>query len=317
MSRKVVFPFRHQASLVCPEAKKMLTDAGFDLVCNETGVKLSDEAQHELIKDAYAIVAGTERYDERMLSGCDNLRTIIRFGVGTDNFDLDTLKKKGIHVGTIANHNAVAEFTLTLILSTMKNLPLYDTEVRSGGWGRYRMKELSGKTVGIIGFGRIGKRLAGLLSGFGCTIIAYDPYPDMEAAASLDTQFVPLDELLSRSDVISLHIPLNDKTRHIINADTISRMKDGVYFVNTSRGGLVDEAALVEALKSGKIAGAGLDVFEKEPVTPDNPLFDLDNDVLAPHVSALSIETNYNAGIISAQSIINVLNGGKPIYPVF
>lgn len=317
MKRKVVFPFRHQSTLVCPEAKKMLIDAGFYIVCNETGKKLSEVEQHEMIKDAYAIVAGTEKYDAAMLEGCDDLKVIIRFGVGVDNFDLDEIRRKKIYLGTIANHNAVAEFTLTLILSVMKSLPLYDTEVRNGGWGRFRMKELSGKTVGIIGFGRIGRRLAELLTGFGCRILSYDPYQDKNVAKSLNTELVSLDKLLSVSDVISLHMPLTEETRHIINLETIAKMKDGVYFVNTSRGGLVDEKALVESLKSGKIAGAGLDVFEKEPVSPNNPLFTLDNDVLAPHVSALSIETNYNAGIISAQSIINVSNGGKPIYSAF
>ncbi len=317
MKKKVAFPFRHHATLVCPEAKQMLLDAGFELVCNDTGEKLSFEEQHAMIADAFAVIAGTERYDAEMLEGCSELKVIIRFGVGTDNFDLETMKKKGIQVGIISNYNAVAEFALTLILATMKNLPLYDAEVRSGGWARYSMRELSYKTVGLMGFGRIGKRLAELLKGFDVKVLAYDPYLPPEVMIERGAEPVSFDELLARSDVVSLHLPATEATRHIINAETIAKMKDGAYLVNTSRGILIDEAALLEALKSHKLGGAGLDVYEKEPVTAENPLFKLDNDVLAPHVSALTYETNYNAGIICANSIINVLHGERPVHALW
>ena len=317
MKKKVAFPFRHHATLVCPEAKQMLLDAGFELVCNDTGEKLSFEEQHAMIADAFAVIAGTERYDAEMLEGCSELKVIIRFGVGTDNCDLETMKKNGIQVGIISNYNAVAEFALTLILATMKNLPLYDAEVRSGGWARYSMRELSYKTVGLMGFGRIGKRLAELLKGFDVKVLAYDPYLPPEVMVERGAEPVSFDELLARSDVVSLHLPATEATRHIINAETIAKMKEGAYLVNTSRGILIDEAALLEALKSHKLGGAGLDVYEKEPVTAENPLFKLDNDVLAPHVSALTYETNYNAGIICANSIINVLHGERPVHALW
>lgn len=312
----VAFPFRHHSTLVSPDAKQMLLDAGFEIVSNDTGEKQSREDQLNLIRNAFAIVAGTEKYDAEMLAECKNLKVIIRFGVGTDNFDLEAMRKLGIQVGVIANYNAVAEFALTLILSVLKNVPLYDSAVRRGGWDRFPMRELSGKTVGIIGFGRIGHRLAELLSGFNVRILAYDPYLDKERMCSCGAAPTDLDTLLAESDIISLHIPASEKTKHFINADTIAKMKDGAYLVNTSRGALIDEPALLAALQSGKISGAGLDVFEKEPVTADNPLFSESNTVLAPHVSALTYETNYNAGITSAQSIINVYNGGTPVYPV-
>lgn len=314
MKKKVAFPFRHHASLVCPEAKQMLIDAGFELVCNDIGEKLSYEDQLAMVKDAYAVIAGTEKYDAAMLEQCKDLRVIMRFGVGTDNFDLDAMRRLGINVGIIANHNAVAEFALTLILSVMKNLPRFDAEVRRGGWGRFPMRELTGKTVGLVGFGRIGKRLAELLRGFNVDLLVCDPYVDAEAISALGAKSVALDELLGASDVVSLHLPATEATRHTINADTLAKMKDGAYLVNTSRGALVDEAALVDALSSGKLSGAALDVYEKEPVTAGDPLFALENTVLAPHVSALTYETNYNAGIICAESIISVLNGGKPVY---
>lgn len=317
MGLKVAFMTRHHATLICEEARKLLLDAGFEIISNDTGRILSRDEQKELIKDAYAIVAGTEKYDADMLSVCKNLKVVTRFGVGTDNFDLETMKKMGVQVGVIANHNAVAEFALTLILATMKNLTRYDAVVREGKWSRFPMRELSKKTVGIVGFGRIGRRLAELLTGFDVEILSYDPYMNSEAAAQRKVTPVSLEELLARSDVVSLHLPSTAETHHMINAQTLSMMKDGAYLINTSRGSLVDEKALYDALVAGKLSGAGLDVYEKEPVTPENPLFTQDNDVLAPHVSALSYETNYNGGIICAQSIIEVHNGGKPLYPLW
>lgn len=317
MALKVAFPFRHHGTLVCSEAKKMLTDAGFVLVCNDTGRKLDREEQKAMIRDAYAIVAGTEQYDADVLSACTDLKVLLRFGVGTDNFDLKKLREMGIQVGVIANHNAVAEFALTLILSTLKNIPLYDAAVRKGGWSRYPMRELSKKTVGIVGFGRIGRRLSELLAGFDVKLLAYDPYIDGEAAAARAVRPVSFRELLAESDVISLHLPLNETTYHIINADSLALMKDGAVLINTARGALVDEHALYESLCSGKLSAAGLDVYESEPVTPGNTLFQLENDVLTPHVSALTAETNYNAGITCAKSIIQVSQGGFPLYPLW
>lgn len=312
----VALPFRHQASFVCDEAREMLREAGFELVCNQKGVRLPREEQKAMIEDAFAIIAGTESYDADMLSVCKNLKVIIRFGVGTDNFDLAALREMGVQVGVITNHNAVAEFALTLILAALKNLPRYDAVVREGKWTRFPMRELSGKTVGIVGFGRIGRRLAELLSGFGVELLAYDPYMNAEAAAERKVTPVTLDELLARADVVSLHLPATKETHHLINAESIGKMKDGAYLVNTARGALVDEAALYDALASGKLNGAGQDVYESEPVTEGNPLFTLSNNVLAPHVSASTFETNYHGGIICAQSIIDVAQGGKPLYPL-
>lgn len=312
----VALPFRHQKGLVCDEARQMLLDAGFELICNETGDRLTREDQKEMIKDAYAIIAGTEKYDADMLSGAENLKVIIRFGVGTDNFDLAAMREKGIAVGVIANYNSVAEFALTLMLGMIKNLPKFDATVREGKWTRYPMGELSGKTVGLVGFGRIGRRLGELLKGFGVNLLVHDPYMPGEAIAAFGAAPVSLEELLQQSDIVSLHLPATPQTRHLINAETLAHMKNGAYLVNTARGALIDEAALYDALVSGKLSGAALDVFETEPVTKGNPLFDLPNIVLAPHVSAMSYETNYNGGITCARSILLVLGGGEPVYPI-
>ena len=317
MKKKVAFMTRHHSTLICEEAREMLKEAGFEIVSNDTGRILSREEQKALIQDAYAIIAGTEKYDREMLEGCENLKVVTRFGVGTDNFDLQAMREMGLQVGVIANYNAVAEFALTLILSVMKNLPRYDAAVREGKWSRFSMRELTGKTVGLVGFGRIGRRLAELLSGFGVTILAYDPFINEDAAKERNVQVSGLEELLEKSDIVSLHLPSTKETHHLINAETIVKMKDGAYLINTARGSLVDEQALYDALACGKLSGASLDVFEKEPVTKENPLFGLENTVLAPHVSALTYETNYNGGLICAESIIRVTNGEKPVYPLW
>ena len=312
----VAFPFRHHGSLVCPQAKKMLEEAGFELVCNDTGRKLDRQEQKDLIADAFAVVAGTETYDDDMLAAAPNLKLVMRFGVGTDNFDLEAMKRRGIAVGVISNNNSVAEFTVALILGITKNLHLFDNAVRQGQWSRFTMRELKEKTVGIVGFGRIGRRLAQLLQGFDVKLLAYDPYMNEAAAAQLNVTSTDLETLLASSDIVSLHIPSTPQTYHLINRETIAKMKDGAYLVNTSRGVLIDETALQEALEAGKLAGAALDVYEREPVTKDLPLGKLDNILLAPHVAALSVETNYNAGMTCATSIIDTYNGGSPMYPV-
>ena len=312
----VAFPFRHHAALVSPDAKQMLLDAGFELVCNDTGRKLDRQEQKAMIADAFAVVAGTEAYDDDMLSAAPNLKLVMRFGVGTDNFDLESMKRRGIAVGVISNNNSVAEFTMALILGVMKNLHRFGSAVREGAWSRFTMRELKDKTVGIVGFGRIGRRLAQLLQGFNVEILAYDPFMNEDEAHRLNVKPVSLETLLASSDVVSLHIPSAPETQHLINRETIAKMKDGAYLINTSRGALVDEEALQEALIAGKLAGAALDVFEKEPVTKDLALSSLDNILLTPHAAALSVETNYNAGITCAESVIRVFNGGTPLYPV-
>lgn len=312
----VAFPFRHHGTLYCEEAKQQLRDAGFELVTNDTGKQLPREEQKALIQDAYAVVAGTEPYDADMLSACKNLKVIMRFGVGTDNFDLAAMKEKGIRVGVISNCNAVAEFALTLILDSLKAVPALDKAVREAQWARYPMRELKGKTVGIAGFGRIGRRLAELLSGFGVTILAADPFMNAEAAKALNVTPVSLDELYEKSDIVSLHAPAIPENFHMINAEALKKFKPGAILVNTARGALVDEQAVKAALDAGTLGYFASDVYAKEPVTKECCLLAEENTLLTPHTAALTFETNYNGGLISSESIINVLNGKDPVYPV-
>ena len=311
----VAFPFRHHTTLVCQEAKNLLLENGFHLVCNDTGRILSRDEQKEIISQAYGIIAGTETYDADMLASAKNLKVLIRFGVGLDNFDMAKLKEMGVKVGTISNANAVAEFALTLMLSCLRNIPAFNNEIRKGRWCRLPQREISGKTIGLLGFGRIGQRLAKLMSGFDVQLIAYDPFINIQKAEELNVKPVSLNYLLRNSDIISLHLPLTPETHHIINADSLDKMKDGSCIINTARGSLIDENVLTRYLQIGKIACAGLDVYEKEPISADSPLLLYNNLVLTPHVAALTKETNFNAGMTSAQSIINVYNGLEPIFP--
>ncbi len=314
----VALLFSSQARVFCSEARKMLTDAGFELRCSESGVRPNSEELKELISGAFGVVAGTEKYTADVLDAAgDSLKVIIRFGVGFDNLDLAAMKERGIAAGVITNYNSVAEFALTLMLGTIKNLPRLDAAAREGKWTKYPMRELGGKTVGIVGFGRIGGRLAELLRGFGVTLLVCDPYVPEDRIRAAGGEPANLDRLLAESDIVSLHLPLTPENRHIIDREAIAGMKDGSYIINTARGGLIDEKALADALRSGKLAGAALDVFETEPLTPEEPLLGLENAVFSPHASAMSYETNYNGSIICAESIIRVCNGGKPLYPLF
>lgn len=316
MSMKIAIPTSHHAEIVCDEARKMLTDAGFELICNNTGRKLSREEQKEMISGCFGIITGTEPYDADMLSVCGDCKVITRLGVGIDNYDLKTMSEMGIQVGVIANNNAVAEFALSLILATLKNLPRYHNGVQCGDWQRYPMRELSGMTVGLVGFGRIGKRLVQLLKGFDVKILTYSLGLAPDKAKKNGAEEVTLAQLLSESDVVSLHLPATKDNYHMFSKSLFAQMKTGSFFINTSRGVLVDEAALYEALFSGHLAGAGLDVYEREPADPNSPLLMMNNVVLSPHVAAMTYEANYNAGITCAQSVLNVMNGGKPLYPV-
>ena len=304
-----------QSTAFCQEARQMLIDAGFELRCNP-GIRPTPDQLKEMVSGAWAIVAGTEKYTADVLEGADQLKAIIRFGVGTDNFDLTALREKKVAVGVITNYNSVAEYTLTLMLNVLKNLPRLDRVVREGQWARLPMRELKGKTVGLVGFGRIGRRLAELLRPFEVELLVYDPFVSADQIEVCGAAAVSMDSLLARSDVVSLHLPYTPETHHLINSGTIEKMKDGAYLINTARGALVDEKALCAALTEGKLSGAALDVFEKEPVTKENPLFALDNTVLSPHAAALSYETNYNGSLICAESIIRVFRGEEPLYPV-
>ena len=244
------------------------------------------------LRQADVGVIDVEPYGEEIFSEI-NAKLLVRFGVGYDKVDLASATRNGIAVArtTGANTMGVAEMALTLLLAARRELTINMASIKTGEWVKNVSNETAGSTIGILGFGSIGSALAGLLRGFGCRIIAYDPNPNEAIARDLNVQFVGLDELFETSDAISIHAMYTPETHHLVNADRFAQMKQEAVLVNTARGDIVDEDALYDALRERKIRGAGLDVYSTEPLPTCSKLLELDNIILTPHVSSQTIES--------------------------
>jgi D-3-phosphoglycerate dehydrogenase len=266
---------------------ELLNKAQIEVKLNPFATRLTEDQAIDLLgTNTIGLIAGLEPLTEKVLTSAKSLKVIARVGTGLDSVDLVAAKKLGITVLNTpdAPTQAVAELTLGHILGLLRNISVADRQIRNGVWKGLMGSLLQTKTVGIIGFGRIGKRVAALLSAFGAKVIISD-----ELATSTEYLNVGLNELCAKSDVITLHLPYNDSTHHIINEKQLNLMKKGSYFVNISRGGLVDEDALLTALKSGQIAGAALDCFEHEPY--DGELRNFDNVQITAHMGSYARET--------------------------
>jgi len=268
--------------------------------------------------DALLVRSGTE-VTARVIDAGAKLKFIGRAGAGVDNIDTEAATRRGIVVANAPEGNTLAatEHTMAMMLSLARNIPQATASLKKGEWKRSKFMgvELNDKVLGIMGFGRIGREVAKRAQAMQMKCIAYDPFITKERAASLGVEMVPLDELFRRADVITVHTPLIKETRHVINAETIATMKDGVRLINCARGGIIDEAALVDAIKSGKVAGAALDVFENEPPT-ESPLLGLDRVIVTPHLGASTVEAQKNVAISVANQCISVLSGGAAKYVV-
>ena len=257
----------------------------------------SEENVIRELQNADAGIIDIEPHGESVFSQVkDSTKLMVRFGVGFDKVELKVASRNGIAIArtTGANTTAVAEMALTLMLTCRRRMNLYQARTRAGEWVKDIGNELIGSTVGIIGYGNIGRRLAKLLKGFDCRILAYDPFPNEEAAKADGVELVALEEILTQSDAISIHVPYTKETHHMINRETLTLMKPTAVIVNTARGNIIDEDALYQALKSGQIAGAGVDVFAAEPLSVESPLLTLENAVLTPHVSSQTMESLWN-----------------------
>jgi D-3-phosphoglycerate dehydrogenase/(S)-sulfolactate dehydrogenase len=242
------------------------------------------------------------------------LRVIARCGVGYDAVDLPAATATGAAV-TIApgtNQGSVAEHAFAIILGLTRHIPARHAVLATGGWNRLMSVPLRGRTLGLAGLGRIGKAVATRALAFEMKVLAYDPVPDTAFCQTQGITLVPFDRLLAESDFFSLHLPLTAETRHIINRNTIAKMKPGAVLVNTSRGGLVCEADLVQALREGKLAGAALDVFEEEPTPANNPLRTLPNVVLTPHAAGVDVQSLEDMARSAAQAIASLWLGEWP-----
>ncbi len=253
-----------------------------------------------------------------MIEAADRLQVISRYGVGVDNVDLRAASEKGIVVTNTpgANSISVAELTVGLILSLARSIPIANTATKAGEWPRMRGVTLAGKLVGLIGFGSIGKKVARSMTGFNCTVLAHDPLPDRDYARKFGVKLSPLEEVIRKADFLSLHIPLLPETREMVNAEFLNQMKPGTYLVNTSRGEIVDEAALVKALNSGHLRGAALDVFAKQPPGEDNPLLALPQVIVTPHMASHTDGAANAMGWGALNDCLAVLRGEEPLHPV-
>lgn len=253
------------------------------------------------------------RFSAAVLSACPQLRLISVWGTGTDHIDLNVCRERGVSVARTAgvNANAVAEHAVALMLAALRRIALLDAEMRTGGWACASIAQLEGKTVGIVGLGPIGRRVATLLRPFGVQLLATSHGSDDGRAASVGARHVPLDALLAESDVVSLHFRLDADTRGCIDADRLALMKPGAILVNTARGALVDQPALIDALRTGRIAGAALDVFHEEPLPPADPLRSLPNVVLTPHIAGNTPEVIAEGLALAVQNIESFLRAGR------
>lgn len=273
-----------------------------------------DESVVAELNGVVAVIAGMERLDASVLPQLPDLKVIARCGVGYDKVDVNVATELGkvLTITPNSNHEAVAEQVLALILGVTKRVAEYDRVVRSGQWTSRLTKPVRGRTLGLIGLGRIGRSTALRGLALGMPVIAHELYPDREFVEQHEIELVERDELLARSDFVSLHCPLNDETRGMCDEGFFAKMKPDSVLINTARGGLVIEADLVRALESGHLQAAGLDVFDPEPPAADNPLFAFDNVVLSPHVAGTDERSMEGMGVECAENIVALLKGEWP-----
>ena len=289
-----------------------------EVVYNPTGKPLTSAEVAQLLPGVDGYIAGLDAIDSRALQAADRLKVIARYGVGVDSVDLEAARKKGIVVTNTpgANSVSVAELALGLMLALARQIPEAVEAVHQGKWPRYSGVSLEGKMIGILGLGAIGKQLARRLGGFDCKIMAFDPFADTVFAKEHSIILASLEAVTEQSDFISLHLPLLAETRGIVNDAFLSRMKKGSFLINTSRGEVVDEGALLKALQSGHLKGAGLDAFTVEPPEAGNPLLALPQVITTPHLGAQTDGATSNMGWLAMKDCLAVLKGEQAAFRV-
>jgi D-3-phosphoglycerate dehydrogenase len=296
--------------LICdatdPKALKIIEDAGVEVI-NKPDITPEDLLV-EIAEYPCMVVRSRTKVTREVLDAGINLKAVVRAGVGLDNIDVGYAKEKGVQVlnTPTASTQSVAELTIAYMMALARNIPQMTASMKAGKWEKksFLGSEVSGKTLGLIGSGRIGSAVAERATALGMEMIAYDPYVTELPGVTL----LELDELLAKADYISLHVPHTDETHNILNADAFNKMKAGVRIINCGRGGTIDEDALYDAIQSGKVAGAALDVFAEEPLT-DPKLFALDQVIGSPHVGAGTSEAKARVGQHAAEKVIQALKG--------
>jgi D-3-phosphoglycerate dehydrogenase len=273
-----------------------------------------DDLANAIAEADAVLVRSATKITRASLARADRLKAIGRAGVGVDTIDVDAASERGIPVLTAPAGNtiAAAELTMALLLAVARKVPAADRSMKAGEWDRksFSGTELYGKTLGLVGAGRIGGQVAKRARAFGMTVVVYDPFLTPERAMELDVRLVTLDEVITTADVLSVHVPLTDATANLIGAAQLAQMKKGALLLNVARGGVVNEGALLDALQSGHLGGAALDVYDQEPLRKDSPLRQLPNVVMTPHLGASTAEAQQNVAVEIAEAVRNCLSRG-------
>lgn len=308
-----------RAFATCYKAQEVLKNAGLDINIITPSKPLQSDELVKLVNNVDAIIAGLDFIDDKVIKAASPmLKIIARNGVGYDRVDLKSASENNVYVTITPGTNSISvcELAFSLMTGLSRKVHLMDSYVREGSWKREPGIELFGKTIGILGTGAIGKNLALRCLAFGMNVIAYDLYPDKELIEKYHVKYVnDPQEIYQVADFISLHLPAVKQTYHMINKQSIDLMKKDVFIINTSRGELIDDDALYEALVTNRIKGAGLDVFTMEPFT-DQRFFKLNNVILTPHSGAFTQEATEKTLIMAAKEVVRVLSGEKPLHPV-
>jgi phosphoglycerate dehydrogenase-like enzyme len=280
----------------------LLRESGLEVRFPEQERPLSEDEMVELVRGCAGLVVGVDPVS-RPVFEAGPLRVVVKYGSGTDNIDLPAAQAIGAKVSSTpaANARSVAELALGLLLALARHIAIHDRLVRDGSWERRSGIELAGKRLGVVGYGAVGREAARLAAAFGMEVVAHDPFVE-----EADVELVDLETLLASADAVTLHVALDESTRGLIDAKALARMRPEALLINTARGGIVDEAALAEALVSGRLAGAALDVFDDEPPAA-SPLLALENVVLSPHAGAATTETTRRAGFQAVRQLLRDL----------
>jgi D-3-phosphoglycerate dehydrogenase / 2-oxoglutarate reductase len=302
-----------------PSAAALMAEHGYEAVHTPPYADSAVISDYLKSTGAVGIISRMGRLDEAVMQVAPQLRVISKHGVGVDNIDLEAAAKRGIPVlvATGANAVSVAEHAIALLLATVKRILPLDSGLRAGRWEKpgFSGSEIAGRTLGLMGMGSIARATGHIAKGLGMELIGYDPFAADAAFNDLGVKrFSSFEAMLEQSDVLSLHCPLNNQTREILNADTIARMPKGSYVINTARGGLIDETALLAAIQNEHLAGAGLDTFAVEPPKADHPFFAEKRIVLTPHIGGVTREAGARVGVDAVSGIFQVLSG-QPVPP--
>ncbi|NLD59067.1 MAG: phosphoglycerate dehydrogenase [Clostridiales bacterium] len=291
-----------------PALFAMLKDAGYEVVGNETGGIMSKEQILGAIPDCVGVILGVDPFDADVIAAAPKLRAIAKYGVGVDNIDLEAAKARGIKVSRTvgANSEAVADYAMALMLALSRKVVPIDRRCRRGDWGKVTTIDVSRKTLGLFGLGAIGKHVARRAQGFSMKVMAYDVCWDEDYARANGIERAEPERIFREADFISLHLPLLPETRDFIGEAEIALMKPTAVLINTARGGLIDENALLKALKENRIWGAGIDAFMHEP-PEDKMWFELDNVVLGSHCAASTVGATENMGTMATENLIRDL----------